>query len=137
MKELIKKAKVQAERGKALALGFLRGELGRVGPARVRPATALTLIWLQAVFGSVEEAFAPLMEDEPSVERLVHILAILDVSTDKRCSDYRRARKRIERLREKLARMSASDVMRGAGLLVMAFEGMKGASGRGEQEHLS
>jgi hypothetical protein len=119
---------------KALALGILRGQLGRVGPARVRPATAMTLVWLQAEFGSVEEAFAPLLGDEPSVERLIHILAILDVSTEKRHRNYRSAARRVERLRAKMARLPAGEVIRGLELLVMAFEGMKNGSSSPDQE---
>lgn len=125
MKELIERARAQLEKRKALALGLLRGEIGRVGPIRVRPASGLTLVWLQAIFGSVEEAFAPLLGDEPSVDRLVHILAILDVSTDRKFRDYRRATKRMEKLRERMMRLPARDVLSGLGLLVMAFEGMK------------
>lgn len=131
MKDLLKRAKTRLEKQKALALGFIKGEIGRVGPARVRPANALTLICLQALFGSVEEAFAPLLADEPSVERLVHILAILDVSTDGRRTDYRRATRRIEKLRERLSRLPAGEILRGLGLLVLAFEGMKG-TGEGQ-----
>lgn len=122
MRELLERAKSQIEKRKAVAIGLLRGELGRVGPIRVRPANALTLIWLQAVFGSVGEAFAPLLGDEPSVDRLIHILAILDVSTDRRFGDYRRATKKIEKLRERMKRLPAGDVIAGLGLLVMAFE---------------
>ena len=125
MKDLLERARAQIEKRKALALGFLMGELGRVGPARVRPASGLTLVWLQAIFGSVEEAFAPLLGEEPSVERLVHILAILDVSTDRKLRDYRRATKRMEKLRERMSRLPAREVLSGLGLLVMAFEGMK------------
>ncbi len=131
MKDLLKRAKARLEKQKALAVGFLRGEIGRVGPARVRPANALTLVWLQAIFGSVEEAFAPLLGDEPSVDRLTHILAILDVSTDRRQLDYHRATRRIEKLRERLSRLPASEILRGLGLLVLAFEGMKG-TGEGQ-----
>ena len=125
MKDLLERARAQIEKRKALALGFLMGELGRVGPARVRPANALTLIWLQALFGSVEEAFAPLLGEEPSVERLIHILAILDVSTDRKLRDYRRATKRMEKLRERMSRLPVREVLSGLGLLIMAFEGMK------------
>ena len=130
MKELIERAIARLERRKAIALGLLRGEIGRVGPARVRPAIAMTLVWLQAEFGSVEEAFAPLLGDEPSIERLIHILAIIDVSTDRRQKDYRRAARRIENLRKKLARLPAGEVLRGLELVVMAFEGMRSEAGR-------
>jgi hypothetical protein len=134
MKGLLERAMSQIEKRKALALGLLRGEIGRVGPLRVRPASGLTLIWLQAIFGSVEEAFAPLLGDEPSVDRLVHILAILDVSTDRKFRDYRRATKRMEKLRQRMMRLPARDVIAGLGLLVLAFEGMKNGSFSPDQE---
>ncbi len=125
MKEILERARGKLENQKALAVGFLRGEIGRVGPIRVRPANALTLVWLQAVFGSVEGAFAPLLGHEPSVERLIHILAILHVSTDRRKTSYEKAKKRIEKLRRRAERMSAEEIINGLRLLVMAFEGMK------------
>ncbi|MGC8893893.1 MAG: hypothetical protein ACP5QG_03485 [candidate division WOR-3 bacterium] len=125
MNKLTERAIADLERRKAIATGFLRGELGRLGPVRVRLANALTLVWLQAVFGSVEEAFAPLLGDEPSVDRLIHILAILDVSTDRRFRDYRRATRRIEQLRQRMLCMPVDELLRGLGFLVMAFEGMK------------
>lgn len=126
MRDLLERAKARLEKRRALAVGFLRGEIGRVGPARVRSANALTLIWLQAVFGSVEEAFAPLLWNEPSVERLIHIIAILHVSTERWHMSYRRAIGKIDKLREKLSRLPAGEIIRGLGLLVLAFEGMKG-----------
>lgn len=134
MKELLERARARLERNRAWAKGILAGELGWVGPIRVRPANALTLVWLQAIFGSVEEAFAPLLGEEPSVDRLIHILAILDVSTDKRRRDHRRATKRIEKLRERMLRLPAAEVLKGLWLLVLAFEGMKNAAPSTEAE---
>ncbi len=88
-----------------LAVGLLRKEIGRMGPVRIRPGNLRTLLWLQASFGSVGRAIEPLTRQEPDIDRLLHIAAIIHVSTGKRPGSFEREREEIQRLKTRLEEM--------------------------------
>jgi len=114
------------ERRMALARGILGGEIGRVGPARVRPANARTVMWMQAVFGSAEEALSPLLAGEPDICRLIHLLAIVDVSTRRKHGGFERGLVEIEKLRARLANLPVAELRRGIHLLSVSLSGLLG-----------
>ncbi len=97
------------------------GELGRVRGVPARPATLLTLIYLNALYGSLEEAFAPLLGEEPDPARLARLYAILEVSTRESPPKVEDFEGEVRRVEEKLQGANLRELAEMARLLVEAF----------------
>ncbi len=97
------------------------GELGRVRGVPARPANLTTLIYLNALYGSVAEAFKPLLEGEPDPARLARLYALLEVSTRDEPPSPLELEGELRRVEAKLRKASLPETVEMARLLAEAF----------------